>query len=128
MYKKIYLNWKDITEEITDITVCSIPKPGTDYPYISLTYKNWWVYTLGKNDKLKKEEFWPKFKIWDYVVEKSHYNVQRVDEFIKIYSVRFFDWEFQYNITHLSPKWSYNYLPEHYLRKPTQEELEKYFR
>lgn len=69
-----------------------------------------------------KEEPKPKFKIWDYVV----YEWKNV-EYIKIFLIKQ-SWEnFVYNSTPTADWYSVCYHESH-LRKPTQEELEKYFR
>ena len=64
-----------------------------------------------------KEEPKPKFKIWDYVVHKAW------KRFIKIIDIKITeDNSFIYNYDSM---WYYR---DSELRKPTQEELEKYFR
>lgn len=64
-----------------------------------------------------KEEPKPKFKIWDYVVHKNW------KRFIKIVDIKITgDNYFMYNYDDI---WYYE---DNELRKPTQEELKKYFR
>ncbi len=65
-------------------------------------------------EEVEKEEK-PEFKVWDYAV-------YRENEFILITRVLLLEWKVYYNPL------GNDYLQRNSLRKPTPEELEKYFR
>lgn len=88
----------------------------TDDVYIII--HNWEIYCFNKwMFEEVREEPKPKFKVWDYVVHEDW------KRFIKIIDIKITeDNSFIYNHDGL---WYYR---DSELRKPTQEELEKYFR
>jgi hypothetical protein len=73
-------------------------------------------------EEVKEEQ--PKFKVWDYVVKYA--DETKSYTYIKIYSISIINWEFCYN--QYSSGICIKYIPEKDLRKPTQKELDKYFR
>ena len=64
-----------------------------------------------------------KYKIWDYVVEEW----KGRNTFMKIHSIKILEKEVRYNIVFLSEN-KYSYYKEEDLRRPTKEELLKFYR
>ncbi len=81
---------------------------------------------LDNTDFFEKVFKLPKFKIGDYAVNIWDDTNLWVDEFIKIYSIHFHKWEYLYNTSQLDGR--FNCIVEKGIRKPTQEELDIYFR
>ena len=73
---------------------------------------------IDNKEWFEKVEESPKYKIWDYAVRR-HNSAWEI-EFIKIINIRV-------NCDDENET-EYNYTTAEYLRKPTQEELEKYYR
>lgn len=64
---------------------------------------------------------WPKFKIWDYAVSTNHKDSPFYIKLVDIRELR--ETYYVYNSTSYG-----DYFEEKNLRKPTEEELKKYFR
>ena len=79
---------------------------------------------VDNKEWFEKVEESPKFKVGDYAV--MEYRSNDDIEYIKIYSIWKEEWEFIYNIQNIKD-YMISYTEEK-LRKPTQEELEKYYR
>ena len=126
IWKKIFLNWEEITTKVKSISQNLDEKLSGGYKLsFFIEYLNWASYKTWDWDKLEiieeKQEKKPKFKVWDYVVRE---NTNNWVSYIKIFEIWEIDWEVRYNPTIDCSNW----FTEKRLRKPTGEELKKYFR
>ena len=68
----------------------------------------------------------PKFKIWEKVVEMCTHNNNGTDEYNIIFSIQYHKIEgYIYNIFYTS-YWS-NFIRESWLRRPTKNEIKKFY-
>lgn len=63
------------------------------------------------------------YKIWDYVVEEWEW----VNTYMKIFSIKVVKWDIRYNIVY-SGQTMHTYYREKDLRRPTKDELLKFYR
>jgi len=122
---RITLNWKDITKDVKSYEYNAVKTIDRFWirasnPIYHIYYINWAEYITWRDDvvEIMEEIKKPKFKIGDYVVKEAPiWNFYK-----KIHKIKVVDWVFFYN-----PEWCL-YDSENSLRKPTQEELDIYFR
>lgn len=130
-FYKILFNWEDITEGVAsyehlqNLTLSRRLCFRNNNDIFKIKYINWReLITWDSDEVIIKNIIKPKYKVWDYVVWEN----KKAKVFIKINTVQYFKERFIYNAVALDNDSGMFEFKEKYLRKPTKEELDIYFR